>query len=221
MMRPVRHNPYANRFFRWCSRGCLLGGVAALLVYGYLWADAYVYQARQDRRFQDSASTVRPSEAVIRGKSANTGQAIGKIEIPRIGLSVVVLEGDDERALRLGAGWIPNTARPGEAGNIGIAAHRDTFFRGLRNVRKDDVIRLVTSGGFYSYRVESTEVVDPSRIDVLNSTVSPTLTLITCYPFYYVGPAPKRFVVVARLVSSSARSTERETDVLCMNRNSS
>ncbi len=114
---------------------------------------------------------------------------------------MVVVEGTGETALRRAVGHISSwTALPGQAGNIGIAAHRDTFFRPLRNIRRDDVITLTTLGGEYRYRVVSTKVVKPSNIAVLNSDGNEILTLITCYPFYVVGSAPDRFIVRAKRV---------------------
>jgi sortase A len=99
--------------------------------------------------------------------------------------------------LQLAVGHIPGTALPGEDGNIGLAAHRDTFFRRLQDIRNDDEIRLTTSDGVYAYRVERTSVVKPKDIWVLNPTRHPALTLVTCYPFTYIGNAPERFIVRA------------------------
>lgn len=123
---------------------------------------------------------------------------VGRLEIPRLHVSTVVLEGDDERSLTLGAGHIPGTPLPDQPGNVGIAAHRDTFFRPLRHIARNDRITLTTSDGAYQYTVESTEIVHPNEMRVLDAGGEPELTLITCYPFYYVGSAPLRFVVHAR-----------------------
>jgi sortase A len=139
--------------------------------------------------------------------TASAGSAIGRIEIPRIGISVIVLEGDDQRTLRRGAGHIPGTALPGKEGNVAIAAHRNTFFRPLRNIRKNDVILLSSVESTSLYRVESTEVVEPTHAEVLDNTDKPTLTLITCYPFFYVGAAPNRFIVRARRISTHVRAS--------------
>ena len=128
--------------------------------------------------------------------------ALGRIEIPRLRISGMIAEGTDTRTLKRAVGHVVRTSQPGEAGNVGLAAHRDGFFRGLGGVRKDDLIRIVTARGTYSYRVEWMEVVEPHRIDVLDSTAEPSLTLITCYPFNWIGPAPKRFVVRARQFES-------------------
>ena len=128
------------------------------------------------------------------------GSAFGKLAIPRLGLSVVVAGGTDKRTLRRAVGHIPGTALPGEAGNVGLAGHRDRYFRPLKDVRRDDEITLTTPEGTFRYRVEWTEVVERTAVHVLDDTAAPALTLVTCYPFYYVGPAPKRFIVRARQI---------------------
>jgi sortase A len=141
------------------------------------------------------------------------GSLLGRIAVPRIGLSSVVLEGDDTNVLKLAVGHIPGTALPGEQGNIAIAGHRDTFFRGLRDVRKNDEIALTTPAATYRYRVESTEVVEPDDTAVLKPSVTPSLTLVTCYPFNYVGSAPERFIVRAQQVAPVATG-EGESNVV-------
>jgi sortase A len=110
-----------------------------------------------------------------------------------------VRAGSDARTLRLAVGHIGGTAFPGEPGNIGLAAHRDTFFRRLGEIRDDDEVRLVTPDGTFNYRVEGTQIVEPSDVWVLAPTTQPALTLVTCYPFRYVGSAPQRFIVRAHL----------------------
>jgi len=125
---------------------------------------------------------------------------VGRIEIPKLHLDLMVREGVGEKALRLAVGHVPSTALPGQAGNVALAGHRDTFFRPLRNIQKGDVITLDTLKGSYQYVVESTQIVTPNDVWVLDASSQPTLTLITCYPFYYVGSAPNRFIVRARQV---------------------
>lgn len=125
------------------------------------------------------------------------GGLVGRIEIPRLGLSVIVDEGTDEETLRRAAGHIENTALPGRPGNVGIAGHRDTLFRPLRNIRKDDVISLTTLQGIYRYRVVSLKIVKPTDVAVLDPDGTQVLTLVTCHPFYFIGPAPDRFIVRA------------------------
>ena len=125
---------------------------------------------------------------------------IGKLEIPRLKMSLMVREGVTDEALRGSVGHIPSTALPGRAGNVALAAHRDTFFRPLRNIRRGDVITVQTLSGSYRYAVNSIQIVWPSDTQVLNASNHPELTLITCYPFFYVGSAPKRFIVQASLL---------------------
>lgn len=110
----------------------------------------------------------------------------------------MVVEGVKPRSLKLAVGHIPGTALPGGPGNVGIAGHRDTFFRRLRGIHTRDKITLTMPYGSYQYSVESTQIVEPTDVQVLQTSNEPILTLVTCYPFYYVGPAPKRFVVKAR-----------------------
>jgi sortase A len=130
---------------------------------------------------------------------------IGRLEIPRLKLSVMVREGADEGTLSRAVGHIPGTAFPGKIGNVGLAGHRDTFFRALRNIRADDTIELETTAGTYRYAVKSTRIVTPRDVSVLQASGGETLTLVTCYPFYYVGSAPKRFIVRATQLGPSAR----------------
>jgi sortase A len=130
------------------------------------------------------------------------GRPIGTIEIPRLGLSSVVLEGDEEAALVLGVGHLSDTPLPWHGGNSVLAAHRDTFFRPLEHIKPNDVIRFSTDEGDFEYVVQGTRIVEPTAVEVLAPTTTSRLTLITCYPFNYVGSAPKRFVVQAERVES-------------------
>jgi sortase A len=126
------------------------------------------------------------------------GSLVGKMEIPRIHLSAMIAEGTSHQVLAKAAGHMADTALPGRVGNVVIAGHRDTFFRQLGQLKAGDVIRLTTPSGQYLYRVRFTDVVSPHETWVLEPSSGQTLTLVTCYPFYYVGSAPKRFVVRAR-----------------------
>jgi len=119
------------------------------------------------------------------------------MDIPRLGVSVAVLQGSKSRMLRLGAGHIEGTPLPGEAGNSGIAGHRNTFFRDLKDIWQKDEIQLQTATGLLHYEVEWVKLVVPDDISVLAPSTESVLTLVTCYPFYFVGPAPERFVVRA------------------------
>lgn len=141
---------------------------------------------------------------------AHAGALLGKIEIPRLHVSTPILEGADESELKRGAGHVPSTALPGPSGNVAIAAHRDKFFRNLRFIEPKDEIVVHTDTGDYKYVVKSTEIVTPKDVSVLKQTTDPELTLITCYPFFFVGHAPKRFIVHAEgePVLSASRQTE-------------
>jgi sortase A len=130
---------------------------------------------------------------------------IGRLEIPRLKVGVMVREGADERTLSTAVGHIPGTAMPGNIGNVGLAGHRDTFFRALRDIRADDTIEFQTTDGTYRYLVTSTKIVTPRDVSVLKASGGETLTLVTCYPFYYVGSAPQRFIVHATQVKTSQR----------------
>lgn len=131
--------------------------------------------------------------------SPSTGDVVGRLEIPRLNLSAIVFEGADQDVLERGAGHLPGSALPGNRGNAVLAAHRDTFFRPLRGIRVGDVIKVRRQSKDNVYVVQSARVVEPDEVDVLRSTAEPALTLITCYPFRFIGPAPERFVVRAVL----------------------
>jgi sortase A len=124
-------------------------------------------------------------------------RVLGRLEIPRLDLSVVVAEGIDRRTLRRAAGHVPGTAAPGGPGNAAIAGHRDGVFRPLEGAARDDLVVFETPAGRFRYRVKSVAVVPPGATHLLAPTAEPTLTLITCYPFTFLGPAPDRFVVRA------------------------
>lgn len=145
----------------------------------------------------ENAQPLSPSAPVPR-----PGELIGRLRIPRLDLAVMVREGAGESTLRRAVGHIPGTGLPGQIGNLALAGHRDTFFRPLRNIRKNDVIDLETAHGTLHYLVQSTQIVSPSDVGVLKASAGKTLTLVTCYPFYYIGSAPKRFIVRAVEVGS-------------------
>lgn len=166
-----------------------------------------LWQAWETRQFDltkknpGRASAARPKN----------GQLLGRLSIPRLGLSSMVREGDDETTLSLAVGHIPGTALPGEAGNVGVAGHRDTIFRALQGIRKDDVIQFETLSGAHAFQVDSTRIVKPDDVAVLKPRDAPALTLVTCYPFYYVGAAPERFIVSAHEVPSGPVQSQTAT----------
>ena len=146
------------------------------------------------------AAPTTPPPSVVR-KTPPRPAAFGRIEIPRLGLRAVVNEGADRKTLARAVGLVPGSARPGEDGNTVLAAHRDTFFWPLREIEVNDRIRFVVPPNTYEYRVNSVRVVEPSETDVLQSKGVEELTLVTCYPFRWVGPAPERFIVTATRVN--------------------
>src|SRR5258708_5121539 len=149
----------------------------------------------------NEAAVARPISAPPRVRSTvGRGDVLGELSVPRLHMSVLVFEGDDGGILKIGAGNIPGTALPLGEGNIGIAAHRDTFFRPLRSIHPNDLITLRTTTGTSQFEVTETEIVRPSYIQVLNPAPGRDLTLVTCYPFSYVGHAPKRFIVHAKRI---------------------
>lgn len=131
---------------------------------------------------------------------------VAQLEIPRLKLSAIVREGGGPRTLRIAVGHLPGTALPGETGNVCLAAHRDGFFRGLGTLLPGDFVTLATRDGAYAYRVDGARVVSPDDVAILAATPEPTLTLVTCYPFAWIGPAPKRYVVTAHLEGRLGRA---------------
>lgn len=233
-----------RRVLSWIERVLLVLGIVCLGYWGYVSAEAALYQAYETRELdailasvaepaarpdpapstgeavvpqagpadatataggtsatagRKAPGTTATSDATGTGRSRRTG-AIGRIEIPRLGVNAVVRTGSDARTLRLAVGHIPGTAAPGQ-GNTGLAAHRDTFFRRLGSIERGDEIRVVTPEGTFRYTVEETMVVEPTDVWVLDPTDDPALTLVTCYPFRFVGSAPQRFIVRAHLIS--------------------
>lgn len=176
-------------------------GIAGLTCAGYSLVDAHAYQAREQNAFERSQikNVSQSKEPALVGE----GGVIGEMEVPRLGLKIIVEQGDSGRILRRAVGHIPETALPGQSGNVALAGHRDSFFRPLRDIRSGDVITLKTRNAEFQYQVESTAVVPPSDVSVLQASSGRTLTLITCFPFYYVGAAPNRFVVRAHQMEST------------------
>ncbi len=208
----------------WLTRLLFAIGVFCLGYVAFVVLDAQVFSWVQSRRFEQAlarqGSHVKPGAALgspappasetdrleafrpaAAGPELEEGMVLGRIEIPRIGVSSLLLEGIEASTLHRGAGHIPDTALPDEAGNIGIAAHRDSVFRGLKDIELGDLIRLTTLDGTREYRVDWTRIVEPGNIEVLDPTPDSELTLVTCYPFYYVGSAPHRFIVRAHRVA--------------------
>lgn len=161
----------------------------------------------QDKEEDDFAG-FGPGETDL--ENLEEGDLIGRIKIPRVGVSAIVLHGVGKKTLRRSVGHIPGTSLPEQDGNVGLAGHRDSFFRGLKDIRKDDTIELTTLDGTFEYKVEWTKIVRPDDTGVLADEGSPALTLVTCYPFYYVGSAPKRFIVRAHRIGEIDGGSRQE-----------
>jgi sortase A len=202
-----------RKILKWSQRALFACAILLLGYCAFALGDAWLFQKRaardldrlqRDRRAASQMTAQPVSVIAPRAAPAAAGSLIGRIEIPRLLLSVVVVEGVDRTSLRRAVGHIPGTALPGEDGNVGLAGHRDTFFRQLKDVKIDDEIQISTPIGNFNYQVVSLRIVDPENVGVLAPSGENVLTLVTCYPFYFVGPAPKRWIVRARQVSSQA-----------------
>jgi sortase A len=186
----MRTLAYAERLFWTCGLLCL----GYCLVLGV--------QARGTQRLAEQIGEPLPAENVA-SVGRMTEDVIGRIEIPALALSAPITANYDVNSLRRGVGHIPGTAVPGGLGTVGLAGHRDSFFRPLRRIAAKMEVRLIDKTGIYHYVVDSTEIVSPDKVEVLNIAARPELTLITCFPFDYVGAAPERFIVHAHLLSAS------------------
>ncbi len=227
--RRLDRNPSRNRSLRHLRASLFLLGLCGLAYYGYTLADQYVYQAYENWAFdqhiagrqvgfadylrqrtpfgfltgkRESAVQMLPQTQPATPSRLLDGAVLGRVQIPRLDLSAIVREGVDEKTLSRAVGHLPYTALPGQTGNFAIAAHRDTLFRALKDIQKDDQVIFESQAGTYTYQVVSTKIVRPSDLSVVQPQGNDKLlTMITCYPFYYVGSAPKRFIVQAKLVS--------------------
>ena len=182
---------------RWLSvwmEWLLLGiAIGCLGTYAFETVEARRFQAKHAAAF---ARLVRADAAV---KEVRTGGLVGMLDVPRLNLSTPVIEGDDDRTLTRAVGHLPDTPLPWEDGNSALAGHRDGLFRPLKDIQVGDEIRFRTSRAELRYRVTETAIVDPDDVSVLEARARNALTLITCYPFYFVGNAPQRFIVHAEI----------------------
>ena len=196
---------------RWLERALLTIG---LLFFG-LWfkndTAARTFQSTESLKLEAARLEARFTGPLARRNSLKAWLperlalgVFGRIEIPRLGISTLIAEGTGPKQLDRAVGHVPTTAFPGQPGNCALAGHRDSFLHGLGELRENDVIRIDTLQGTYTYEVEWGKVVGPRQVNVLDATDEPALTLVTCYPFHAVGPAPERFVVRARLVEQAA-----------------
>ena len=177
----------------------LFTGITFVAYAGYVIADAAVYQRIQTTTLESAKPTAYHHASIgmaSRHKLA-IGEVIGEIRVPRLGIKAIVLEGDSQKILRRAVGHVPSTALPGEIGNSALAGHRDALFRSLRNIRLGDLVTFQTSEGEFRYEVNSVQIVSPDEVKVLLPSTAKELTLITCFPFSYVGSAPNRYIVRA------------------------
>ncbi len=206
---------------RWARLFFLAAGIVALSYCAFALLDTRLFQAYQSWRFERAMKDARTTgatqppvspplpdhaeadraRAVSFGINGLASSPLGRLEIPSLGVVAMIMEGVSGRTLQHAVGHVPGTALPGQPGNVALAGHRDTFFRGLRNIHQGDEITLTTLHGSYRYRVACTQVVEPEDTEVLDATADDVLTLVACYPFYYVGPAPQRFIVRAHRIS--------------------
>jgi LPXTG-site transpeptidase (sortase) family protein len=223
----VRVTPGSRTLLHWAADLLMLAGSAGVMVFAWSLLDGAYYQHAQKIQFEsqiaggdaglaEQVSLVDPHPLSnnqptfpfqVVPQFVPTPQKprgrdpllIGELEVPRIGLSVMVREGLDAATLRRAVGHVPSTALPGQAGNFVVMGHRDTFFRPLRELEKGDTVQIATARGRFAYVIESLEVVEPEGITLSAAASEKVATLITCFPFNYVGTAPRRFVARARL----------------------
>ena len=198
-----------SRVARWLEMCFWAMGCLALGYCAFLWGRAQYDQAEGKWALEHTlpgdpmtmaGSSRRPPDSV-------EGSLVGRIDIPRLDVSAVVFEGTSDDTLARGVGHLRGSAGPGERGNLVLAGHRDTFFRELRNIRQGDEVNIMGPEGEFEYRVESTAIVEPDRTEVLKAGDGSTLTLITCFPFRYIGNAPQRFIVRATKVGEARHSS--------------
>jgi sortase A len=197
---------------RWLERSLWVTSLVLLGWVGFSLADGWLFQSRAEASLERALARVGVDLPELPGDQGSAadgppsfgpvdlGDPLGRLEIPRLGLEVMVAEGTRGWVLRRGAGHLPGTPLPGDSGNVALAGHRDRHFRPLKDVAPGDEILLTTPHGTFRYRVEWTRIVEPKDVEVLDPTDQPTLTLVTCYPFYFVGNAPDRFIVRANQV---------------------
>ena len=190
--------------------------VLAVVAIGYCsvaYAGAAIHQHREKAMLNAVRGAAEPQPTAnadaslvsSNGSASSLGDygVLGAVEVPRLGISAVVEEGVDDSTLWEAVGHIPGTALPGQKGNAALAAHRDTYFSDLGEVEAGDLVIFRSPTTNYRFRVESTKIVDGGATDALPDSAGPTLSLITCYPFHYLGSAPQRFIVTARAETAS------------------
>jgi sortase A len=187
----------------WIERALIATAVALSI-----WCGVNIIAVQYFKSRPIPPSRASRMEAARRSATVEPGAWLARLDAPVIGLSATVLEGADDKTLMRAAGHVEETAFPGDAGNTVIAGHRDTVFRPVRNLHVGDALVLTTSEYVYRYRITATRIVDPDEVDVLEPTNHRALTLVTCYPFTFIGRAPRRFIVRADLDAEEARAAQ-------------
>ena len=198
---PSRNSFSVQKMSLWLERALYTVGAFCFLVVSYLGAGAAM--SRHTALHPGALSLQAPVQTKPASVQVPDSEVIGRLEIPSLNLTVPILSDYDPASLRRGVGHIRGTANAGGLGNFVLAGHRDTFLRPLRHIAAPMVIKVMIKEGTYEYVTDRTEVVDPNNLEVLDIHETPELTLITCYPFDFVGAAPHRFIVHAHLASAS------------------
>jgi len=210
-------------------------GVILLAIYGAARIHSYVSSRRAIERFKAtyppaSPKTLSPSQPQIHEQVdfslwsekrirdykesllTKTDLPMAVLQIPKLHLEVPVFDGTDDLTLNRGLGWIEGTAKPGDEGNVGLAGHRDGFFRGLKDVVAGDQMQLSVADRTDTYVIDHIQIVSPDEVSVLEPSFTSSLTLVTCYPFYFIGSAPQRYIVHASLAGlvNNAKTADHE-----------
>ena len=229
-----------SRAFRIIERGLLLSGLLLVVMFAFAHIHRFImfraevakFANRQLESTKESAATDRATHSADLNEAQNPdysagsdrltklhqaglrtpGESLAVLRIPALHLEVPVLEGTDEVTLNRGVGRIAGTSLPGQGGNIGIAGHRDGFFRRLKDIRTGDAIELITMSGTDAFVVDQIRITDPADVSVLRPRAKRSLTLVTCYPFYFVGPAPNRYIVEASWKGQTEQDEEQQRD---------
>jgi sortase A len=186
-----------RQFLRWTRRLFFIVGALAVFYVALTLLRARSYQEDANNSLEQQMHAEERQQVSMPRATPKKGEVLGRIEIPRLGVRVAILQGTSSQTLRLGVGHIEGTALPGEAGNIGIAGHRDTYFRNLKDIRPNDEITIQTASRLSRYSVDWVQIVAPGDSGILAPSTGSAITLVTCYPFHFIGPAPERYVVHA------------------------
>lgn len=238
-----RNRACKRKLLVWIERALLMCGIALLAVYASVRIESILTSRAAVKAFDADSTAIVAGRDISEGPASQEvefspgdghrvqtykqslaehhGAPLGVLRISKIRLEVPVFDGTDDLTLNHAVGRIVGTARPGERGNIGIAGHRDGFFRGLKNIGVGDTIELKTPTGVDLYAVEQVNIVSPNNVGALRPRSVPSLTLVTCYPFYFIGSAPKRYIVTSSLIRETRSEAGSPTPDLLLHTNNS